>query len=241
MRKQRIRLSLFALSTLILFAAVVGFGAHGARAATLAGSRASCLSDHLAAEDTISACTVALMRNPKNAKVLIQRGAAWIKMGDYDFAIGDFSRAIRLDSHSAMAFCQRGAAREKKGDLQASLVDFKRCSELDPTDIESQIAMDRILSALAPKPSLEEQNEIPALSFASSESALSERPAVVASTGPTVSAVSNIESSADSFALMLPTLFLVASIAIMAIVRRKGGPRTTDNAVLSPLRQTGQE
>lgn len=173
------------------------------------------------------------MRNPKNTKVLIQRGVAWIKTGDYDFAIGDFSRAIRLDSHSAMAFCQRGAAREKKGDLQASLIDFKRCSELDPTDIESQIAVDRILSALGPKPSLEEQNEIPALSFASSESALSERPAAVAST--------DIESSADRFALMLPTLLLVASIAIIAIVTRKGRLRTTDAAVLSPIRQTGQE
>jgi tetratricopeptide (TPR) repeat protein len=122
------------------------------RAAVLASSRSPCLSKDVRNDDAISACTIALKKNPKDAKFLIQRGAAWSDMGDYDYAIGDFSRAIGLAPKNALAYFYRAFAREKKGDFEESLADFKRYRELNPSDLEAQEAVERLSAALAPKP-----------------------------------------------------------------------------------------
>jgi tetratricopeptide (TPR) repeat protein len=212
---QRIR-SLFIAPALVFAATVSCIFSYPAPAATLAGSGLPCLGEDLASDQTILACTVALRRNPKDAKVLIRRGIAWIDMGDYDFAIGDFSRAIRLSPQSALAYFNRGVAREKKGELEKSLVDFKRYGELNPSDPEAQKAVERVTAALAlklPPRNLSDYFAEHPINLAGLES---DRP-----TGPSGAVLKSSDCANEDFFLFIPTLFLIASAGVVAIVARR--------------------
>jgi tetratricopeptide (TPR) repeat protein len=183
-------------------------------AAVLAGSRSPCSSKNITSDEAIVACTAALRKNPRDAKLLIQRGVAWDQMGDHDYAIGDFSRAIRLNPRNALAYFYRGVAREKKGELEESLRDFRRYSELNRSAPEAQLAIERVMAALAHNPSLEASAD-PANRFPDSQSAEPEsqnepaRPMLVAPSG-----------AQDDFSLLIPTFVLFASAAFIAMGAR---------------------
>ena len=145
---KRICSFLFA-STLTVLAAIDCAGAPPAASATLARTRARCLSDDVSGDEAVTACTAAIRKNPKDAKLYVQRGVAWSQTGDCDYAIGDFSKAIRLDPGNALAYYNLGIAREKKGELQESLLDFKRYAVLRPLDPDARTAIGRVTDALA--------------------------------------------------------------------------------------------
>jgi tetratricopeptide (TPR) repeat protein len=51
---------------------------------------------------------------------------------DVDGKIADYSEAVRLDPHYALAFNNRGAARHDNGDLEGAIADFSEAVRLDP-------------------------------------------------------------------------------------------------------------
>ncbi len=121
----------------------------GALAAAIGFSRAYCLSKAIRPAQAVSSCTAVLQKFNRDAKVLIRRGIAWRDLGENDFAIGDLSRAIRLNPRSAAAFFHRGMAREKKGQLRESLLDYVQALDLNPSDQKIEEAMSRVLRAFA--------------------------------------------------------------------------------------------
>ena len=58
------------------------------------------------------------------------RSRAYLKKGDYDSAIADFSEAIRLDPKSAEAYYGRGYAYARKGDKAKAEEDFAQAKKL---------------------------------------------------------------------------------------------------------------
>jgi tetratricopeptide (TPR) repeat protein len=134
---------------ILIFAIACGPGADLARAARLGYSRAYCLSEALAAREAISACTAVLQKFRKAPEVWLRRGLAFMELGEFDFAIGDFGRAASLAPRSARVFQLRGLALEMSGALQAALFDYMRALELNPDDAESVLAITRATNAFA--------------------------------------------------------------------------------------------
>jgi tetratricopeptide (TPR) repeat protein len=60
------------------------------------------------------------------------RGEAWREKGEYDKAIEDFSRAIRLNPNYAVAYNNRGNAWGDKGDQDKAIEDYNAFVRLDP-------------------------------------------------------------------------------------------------------------
>ncbi len=118
-------------------------------AATIGFSRVSCLSKATKPTQAVSSCTSVLQKFKKDTTVLVRRGVAWSDLGELDFAIGDFSRAIALNPKDASAFFHRGLVREKKRQLRESLFDYLAAFDLRPFDQEVQDALDRVSRAFA--------------------------------------------------------------------------------------------
>ncbi len=135
------------LPALILTAAAASLGP--ARAARLGYSRAYCLSETLSAAEAVSACTAVLQRAKNNAAVFLRRGAAFGELGAFDYAIGDFSRAIRLAPEDALALRLRGLVYEMQGRVEESLADYRRLQELGGDDPDVEAAIRRMTQTAA--------------------------------------------------------------------------------------------
>lgn len=70
--------------------------------------------------------------DPTDKLVLLARGSAHLKSGKVENAIGDFSRAIEVDSDYAKAFHLRGLAREAAGEDDDALKDLNKAIDIDP-------------------------------------------------------------------------------------------------------------
>jgi tetratricopeptide (TPR) repeat protein len=220
--------SLLFASTLIVLAAIDCAGASPASAATLARTRARCLSDDVSGDEAVTACTAAIRKNPKDAKLYVQRGVAWSQTGDYDYAIGDFSKAIRLDPSNASAFYNLGIAQQKKGELQESLVDFKRYAELRPLDPDARTAIERVTEALAAE-TAPRKTAPQTASAAIAEHFGDPLVAQVETTRePETSAPKAANGAGGDFLLFLPALFMLAGATAVAMLIGKGGNRTAD-------------
>ena len=62
----------------------------------------------------------------------LARGSVYLKMGNSQNAISDFSKAIELDANHPKAYHLRGLAREMSGDNDEALADFTRALDMDP-------------------------------------------------------------------------------------------------------------
>lgn len=60
------------------------------------------------------------------------RGSAYAARGQLDFAIDDFSNAIRRNPRNLVAFFNRGNAHFAKEDFDAAIADFSRAISLEP-------------------------------------------------------------------------------------------------------------
>ncbi len=138
----------FLVALIFAEAAAASFGA--ARGARLGYSRAYCLSDTLPAVEAVSACTAVLQKFKNNANVFLRRGVAFGELGAFDYAIGDFSRAIRLAPDYELALRLRGLAYEIQGRIQESLADYRRLQDLGRSDPDLEAAIRRITQPPAP-------------------------------------------------------------------------------------------
>ena len=65
------------------------------------------------------------------------QGNAKAHKGDYDGAIGDYTRAIELNPQNCYSYCDRGMAKGQKGDLDGAISDFNQAIEINPRDCYS--------------------------------------------------------------------------------------------------------
>ena len=70
------------------------------------------------------------------ARVLFNRGAAYRRLGDYDWAIEDYGNAIKLQPDFAEAFHNRGIAYHLKGEQAKAVLDFQAAHQLRPNDLD---------------------------------------------------------------------------------------------------------
>jgi tetratricopeptide (TPR) repeat protein len=72
-----------------------------------------------------------------DGRVYIDRGRAYLKKGDNDRAIADFTQAIQLDPKNADAYVKRGFGYSKKGDNDRAIADFTHAIQLDPKNADA--------------------------------------------------------------------------------------------------------
>jgi tetratricopeptide (TPR) repeat protein len=71
-------------------------------------------------------------RDPENAGLRLQRGAAYLDLGVPNLALADFETAIRIDPTLAEAYLSRGQALFVLKQWQRALADFEQAATLDP-------------------------------------------------------------------------------------------------------------
>ena len=72
-----------------------------------------------------------MLKAKDRAVVFLLRGESYKENEEYDRAIADFTRALRIKSKYIRAYYERGLCYEKKGDLAKAYLNIKRASELD--------------------------------------------------------------------------------------------------------------
>lgn len=85
-------------------------------------------------EKPVSLTASPLEEGASNAEVekLIDEGTDFIIEGEYDLAINNFNKAIKLDSNFADSYNHRGAAYSNKGNLDSAITDFTKAIKLNP-------------------------------------------------------------------------------------------------------------
>lgn len=82
-------------------------------------------------EGAIAAYTLALQRDPRDARIYLDRSAARDAAKDYDGALADVEEALKNDPTNPIAHYARGVYRLGLRDYDRALVDFDRAIQLD--------------------------------------------------------------------------------------------------------------
>jgi tetratricopeptide (TPR) repeat protein len=69
---------------------------------------------------------------PDHFKALFNRGFAFDKLGEYDKAIQDYSKAIQIDPMNAFAYYNKGISLDRKGDYKLAIESFTSAIEIEP-------------------------------------------------------------------------------------------------------------
>jgi tetratricopeptide (TPR) repeat protein len=80
-----------------------------------------------------------IRRDPENAVLRLQRGAAYLDLGAPNLGFADFETAVRIDPTLAEAYLGRGQALFALKQWQRALSDFEQASRLDPLLAEALI------------------------------------------------------------------------------------------------------
>lgn len=81
-----------------------------------------------------------------NADNLIVRGILYDQSQDFDHAIADYNRALKLDPKNVSAFMARGYAYTAKGSQDLAMSDFRQCLALDSTLANCKTGLDALTS-----------------------------------------------------------------------------------------------
>ena len=68
--------------------------------------------------------------DPNDAEAYYNRGCSYVKQGDYDKAIADFTAAIQINPKAGNAFYARGYSYSQKGDKANANADFAQAKKL---------------------------------------------------------------------------------------------------------------
>lgn len=71
-----------------------------------------------------------LKKNPDNKRIYYNRGNLYLKTGENEKAIADFSEFIDFDPQYARAYFKRGLAKINIGERESALLDLEKASDL---------------------------------------------------------------------------------------------------------------
>jgi tetratricopeptide (TPR) repeat protein len=77
-------------------------------------------------DESRSDSTEISVSDPFTAHAYVNRGAAWFYRAEFDQAVADYERAIRINPRLAQAYLGRGAARNAQGDRDGAMRDYDR-------------------------------------------------------------------------------------------------------------------
>ena len=75
----------------------------------------------------------------QSANGYLEWGIMHFKRGDFEAAIADFNKALRLDPNYSDAFLGRGDVRYARGDLDGAIADYDKAIHLNPNSINAYI------------------------------------------------------------------------------------------------------
>jgi tetratricopeptide (TPR) repeat protein len=119
-------------------ALLLGAGASGAWAADK--PRDACFAAGLTPDETIAGCNVVLSQRKRETTTSVghafyNRGQAYVRKGEHERGIADFSEAIRLDPSDADGFRSRGSAYDDIEKYDLALADYDQALKLDPKNV----------------------------------------------------------------------------------------------------------
>ncbi len=86
--------------------------------------------------------------DPQDARACNLRGVAFARQGDYQAAIGEFTRAIRRDPTCVDALCNRALVYAALGNLGPAASDLAKVVEIRPTYVEAHVRQARLHAAI---------------------------------------------------------------------------------------------
>ncbi len=60
------------------------------------------------------------------------RGTAYLRKGRYNEAIGEYTKALKMNPSYAIAYCNRGMAHAKNGHYEKAVADYNKALNIDP-------------------------------------------------------------------------------------------------------------
>jgi tetratricopeptide (TPR) repeat protein len=81
-------------------------------------------------DKALDAFNKAIELDPKVAKAYVNRGGAYVKLGNYKQAIADYDKAIELTAEFALAYYNRGLAYSAFGNHNQAIADWKIAARL---------------------------------------------------------------------------------------------------------------
>lgn len=92
----------------------------------------TCFTKNAPGDSIVRACSLAIasgnFKGRELAELYYQRGA--VRLGENDYAIADYTEAIRLDPTFEIAYYNRGLAYQAKGDLEHAISDYNEALRL---------------------------------------------------------------------------------------------------------------
>jgi len=85
-----------------------------------------------------------LWGRPAFAVAYALRGDAYKNKGEFDHAIVDFTKAIKLNPELVFAYNNRGHTYEMKGDKEQAIADFRKALAIDPSQQQAIAALKRL-------------------------------------------------------------------------------------------------
>jgi tetratricopeptide (TPR) repeat protein len=90
----------------------------------------------------------ALDLDPKNPRILNNRGVVYETSTDYERALKDYNTAIDLSPNYALAFSNRCSVQYKKDEYQSAIKDCDRAVQLDPASANAYILRAKVFRGL---------------------------------------------------------------------------------------------
>lgn len=75
-----------------------------------------------------------------DARERLRRGEDFVRRGEYDFAVSEFTAALRADPSLTDAYARRGDALRLRGECEPALADLTRAVELAPGDPRARVS-----------------------------------------------------------------------------------------------------
>jgi tetratricopeptide (TPR) repeat protein len=86
---------------------------------------------------TIAEHSAALEIDPQQVAVLINRGNAYARQGEFDKAVADYTKALSLSPSDAALYRRRALVHSRNRALDAALADYTEALRLEPRNIEA--------------------------------------------------------------------------------------------------------
>ena len=91
---------------------------------------------------------VTVIASGQNYKKYYRAGTEFMKMGKYQDAVAQFTKAIEVEPSDADLYIARGKAYERTGDIKAAYSDFEKASGFSPRNVETLVKLGIISNSM---------------------------------------------------------------------------------------------